>query len=85
MRHAQPEDLERFDGLLEALRASPQLVERKPGVFYRRGRAFLHFHADPSGLHVDVRLADDFERHRVETEQEQADLLNELEKAGLFT
>ena len=85
MRHAQPEDLERFDGLLEALRASPQLVERKPGVFYRRGRAFLHFHADPSGLHVDVRLADDFERHRVETEQEQAALLNELEKAGLFT
>ena len=85
MRHAQPEDLEGVEGLLEALRASPQLVERKPGVFYRRSRAFLHFHADPSGLHVDVRLADDFERRRVETEQEQADLLSKLETAGLFT
>ena len=87
MRHAQPEDLESAEWLLDALRASPQLVERKPGVFYRRSRAFLHFHADPSGLHVDVRLhpEDDFERHRVETRAEQADLLSAVERAGLFT
>ena len=84
MRHALPEDLGGAGWLIDALRASPQLVERKPGVFYRRGRAFLHFHSDPSGLHVDVRLADDFERHRVETREEQADLLKAVEQAGLF-
>ena len=87
MRHAHPEDLDGIADFLIALRSSPQLVERKPGTFYRRGKAFLHFHADPTGLHADVRLHPDgdFERHRVETKAEQAGLLKAIEKAGLFT
>jgi hypothetical protein len=85
VRHARVDDLKGAERLLDALRASPLLVERQPGTFYRKGRAFLHFHADPSGLHADVRLADDFERFRVETDAEQAELLRALEKAGLFT
>jgi len=41
-------------------------------VFYRGGRAFLHFHEDSAGLFADVRPAGpDFERFRVETEAEQ--------------
>ena len=31
------------------------LTERTPGTFYRRSRAFLHFHADPAGIFADVR------------------------------
>ena len=87
MRHARPEDLDGFEWLLDALRASPHLTERKPGTFYRRSQAFLHFHADPSGLHADVRLHpdDDFERQRVETREEQKELLQAVEEAGLFT
>ncbi len=47
------------------------LVERKPGVFYRKGKAVLHFHEDDAGLFADVRLdGDDFERFRVSTAQE---------------
>ncbi|HEX7168087.1 MAG TPA: hypothetical protein VF230_14005 [Acidimicrobiales bacterium] len=56
----------------------PGLVEKKRGVFYRRSKAFLHFHEDPTGLHADVRLGDDFERFRVESETERADLLERV-------
>ena len=31
------------------------LNEKKPGIFYRKSRAFLHFHEDPIGLFADVR------------------------------
>lgn len=40
----------------------PGLVERSRGVFYRRSRAFLHFHEDPTGLFADVRIGEEFER-----------------------
>ena len=78
MRHATPAALDALEPLLEQLRALPGLVEKKRGVFYVRSRAFLHFHEDPSGLHADVRLDADFERRRVETAAERADLLNRV-------
>jgi len=53
----------------------PGLLERRPGVFYRKSRAFLHFHEDESGLYADVRLADAFERRRVETPAERSALM----------
>ena len=46
MRHATADDLEQITGLLGRLRSVGGLVERTPGVFYRRSRAFLHFHED---------------------------------------
>lgn len=75
MRHARAGALDELDTLLTALRAVPGLVEKSRGVFYRRSRAFLHFHEDPTGLYADVRLGDDFERHRVQTEAERDRLL----------
>lgn len=66
MRHARPEDLDRLEPLLVRLRAFPTLTERSRGVFYRKSRAFLHFHADPAGLFADVRAADGFERIKVD-------------------
>ncbi len=53
----------------------PGLVEKKPGVFYRKSKAFLHFHEDPSGLHADVRFEEEFERVRAETDAEREALL----------
>jgi hypothetical protein len=54
MRHARDEDLDRIDGLLTQLRALPGLTEKKRGVFYRKSRAFLHFHEDPAGMFADL-------------------------------
>ena len=68
MKHATPEALTQIPDLLARLRAVPGLVEKKPGVFYRKGKAFLHFHEDPTGLFADLRTADgrDFERVKVD-------------------
>jgi hypothetical protein len=75
VRHAGPDSLDRLEPLLCELRLVAGLTEKKRGVFYRRSRAFLHFHEDPSGLHADVRMGDEFERWRVETDEEQAAFL----------
>jgi hypothetical protein len=55
MKHAGPEALDRLEPLLAELRGVAGLVEKGRGVFYRKGRAFLHFHEDPAGLFADVR------------------------------
>lgn len=67
MKHAGPAALDALEPLLAELRATPGLVEKGRGVFYRRGRAFLHFHEDPKGLFADLRDAAgvDFERLQV--------------------
>jgi hypothetical protein len=79
VRHATPADLDRIGDLLVELRAVDGLVERSPGVFYRRSRAFLHFHADPAGMFADVRLdGEDFTRLAVTTRPEQANLLRQV-------
>ena len=82
VRHATPADLEHVDHLLQALRSVGGLVEKKPGVFYRRARAFVHFHADPTGLYADAKLLDDdFVRLRVTTQAEQARFLQQVRRA----
>lgn len=89
MQHAGPAELESVAGLLAQLRAVDGLglVEKKPGVFYRRSRAFLHFHTDPSGMYVDVRVQADgaFERMRVTTAAEQARLLSVVRQEAMRT
>jgi hypothetical protein len=75
VRHARTAALDELEPFLERLRSLPGLVEKTRGVFYRRSRAFLHFHEDPTGLHADVRVGDDFQRFRVETPEERDALL----------
>ena len=82
MRHATPSDLEGAEDLLDALGRIPWLVEKRPGVFYRRHRAFCHFHADDSGLYVDARLSEDFERLRVQTRAERARFMRRVRDLG---
>ncbi|MBI5939628.1 MAG: hypothetical protein HY859_04300 [Caulobacterales bacterium] len=76
MKHAGPSALDQLEPLVARVRALPGLKEKSRGVFYRGGKAFLHFHEDPAGLFADVRLAgQDFERFRVETEEEREGFL----------
>lgn len=49
----------------------PGLFERSRGVFYRRARAFLHFHEDPTGLFADVRVDEELELLPVSSRAEQ--------------
>jgi hypothetical protein len=59
MRHARDQDLDRVEDLLSQLRTLPGLVEKKRGVFYRKSRAFLHFHEDPKGMFADISDPDE--------------------------
>ena len=78
MRHATAEGLDQVEPLLAQLRLVPGLVEKNRGTFYRKSRAFLHFHEDPSGLHADVRFGTEFERVRVESDSERQALLSRI-------
>jgi hypothetical protein len=81
VRHATPAALDELEPLLSRLRKLDQLVEKKRGVFYRKSKAFLHFHEDPAGLHADVRLDTDFERFRVQTGEEQDALVERITRS----
>lgn len=59
MRHARDQDLDRLEDLLTELRTLPGLAEKKRGVFYRKSRAFLHFHEDPKGMFADISDPDE--------------------------
>lgn len=82
MRHATPDTLRALQPLLDELRKLGPLVERTPGAFYWKSKAFLHFHEDPSGLYADVKLdLAGFTRLRVSTEAERSKLLQQVQGA----
>jgi len=82
MKHAGPETLKQLAPLLDRLRSIPGLVERKPGTFYVRSTAFLHFHEDPAGLFADVKLdGDSFQRLPLHTAAHQSSLLQTVAQA----
>jgi hypothetical protein len=62
VKHAGAEALGVLSELLQKLRNRTGLVERKPGIFYVKGRAFLHFHEDRAGLFADLRHGGDWLR-----------------------
>jgi hypothetical protein len=78
MKHAGPETLNGLERLLAKLRKNEVLTERKPGTFYLKSSAFLHFHEDPEGIFADLKIAGTFERFRVSTRAEQAAFLREV-------
>jgi hypothetical protein len=75
MKHAGHDALDQLTDMLLRLREVAVLKERSPGVFYRSGKAFLHFHEDPTGLYADLRRADTFERLAVNTASERKELV----------
>jgi hypothetical protein len=79
MKHAGSDALDRLEGLLAQVRALGGIKEVKRGVFYRKSKAFLHFHEDPTKglladlLHVGIRT-----RVPVNTAGEQEEFLAEV-------
>jgi hypothetical protein len=73
MKHASLATLQQLEPLLIRIRGIAGLVERKPGTFYRRSSAFLHFHEDAAGIFADVKLNGvEFERLPVSNDQQRA-------------
>ncbi|MBU6429583.1 MAG: hypothetical protein KGR26_11260 [Cyanobacteria bacterium REEB65] len=82
MKHASDAALDRLEPLLVELRRFPSLRERKRGVFYRKGAAFLHFHEDAVGLFVDFRPESTWIRQPISTESQWAEFLQLLDSCG---
>lgn len=81
MKHATDSTLQTMTALLDQLRQLPGIRERKLGVFYRKSRAFLHFHEDAEKIYADVRLGGpDFERFPATTPAQQRTLLSAIRK-----
>jgi hypothetical protein len=81
MRHAGPGALAILADLIEAVRLRGGLKEPRPGVFYRKGKAWLHFHEDAAGLFADLRRGADWDRFRVSDPSERVDLLGVIDRA----
>lgn len=78
MKHAGSEALDRLEGLLAQIRALGALKEVKRGVFYRKSKAFLHFHEDPTGLFADLLHGGLRTRVPINTAGEQEEFLTEV-------
>ena len=77
MKHARANTLTALEPLLLRIRENAALTERTPGSFYRKSKAYLHFHEDPTGVYADVKLSGTaFTRVRATTPQEQEHLLS---------
>jgi hypothetical protein len=81
MRHADTAALAALCDVIENLRRRPVLVEKKLGIFYTKGRAFLHFHNDPTGLFADLRQGTEWQRFPVNDPEECATLLATVDRA----
>jgi hypothetical protein len=80
MKHADAATFQRIATLLDALRKRPELREPRPGTFYLKSRAFLHFHDDPAGIFADVKLdGHEFSRLAVTTQAQQRALLKHID------
>jgi hypothetical protein len=75
VKHAGTDALAELSELLQKLRNRPGLVERRPGIFYVKGRAFLHFHEDRAGLFADLRQGGDWLRLAVNGRDDRERLL----------
>jgi hypothetical protein len=80
LKHADVRALEAVSDLIENLRRRSNLVEKKLGIFYTKGRAFLHFHKDPAGLFADLREGGEWQRYPVNDPDECTRLLAAVDR-----
>jgi hypothetical protein len=81
MKHAGSAALDALEPVLAQLRAISGLKEKNRGTFYRRSKAFLHFHEDSAGFFADLKKGDDFVRLSVNNHREIAALIREAKRA----
>jgi hypothetical protein len=70
MKHASAGCLDRREELLQRFRGIFVLREKQRGIFYRKRKAFTHFHEDPAGRFADLRPLGDWRRMPVNTAAE---------------
>ena len=80
VKHADVRALEAVSDLIEKLRRRSDLVEKRLGIFYTKGRAFLHFHKDPTGLFADLREGGEWQRFPVNDPDECTKLLAAVDR-----
>lgn len=81
MKHAGASGLDALEPVLVQLRGMEGLKEKSRGTFYRKSKAFLHFHDDPAGIFADVKLGANFVRLPVNTRAEIAALIRFAKRA----
>ena len=85
MKHAGPASLDALEPLLADIRRragiDPKIVEKNRGSFYRKGKAWLHFHEDPAGFFADLKGPDDWLRMRVKDDGERQALMAAIDEA----
>jgi hypothetical protein len=80
MKHATRGALHRLSDLFIQIRTRKGLQERKPGIFYKKSKAFLHFHEDPAGMYADLSAVAEFERYPVNTKKQWEALLRAIDR-----
>ena len=81
MAHADEAALKQLTNLLRQLRGISGLKEMKPGIFYLKGSAFLHFHDDAGALFGDLKRArGGFDRYPVDTPVGQRKLFDDAKR-----
>ena len=82
MAHADEAALQRLLPLLRQLREIKGLREMKPGIFYLKGSAFLHFHDDAGALVGDLKKTSGsgFDRYPVDAATGQRKLLDDAKR-----
>ena len=82
MKHAGPAALRALAPLLAEIRRDlPGIVEKKPGIFTRKGQALLHFHEDPAGCFADLKIAGAWQRFPVNHPRDAATFLGTWRRA----
>jgi hypothetical protein len=81
MKHASSDALRGLSDLLDQIRVKDGIKEKNLGIFYRKSKAFLHFHEDPAGLFADLKVGGDFDRYPVNTKREWNALLSAIDRA----
>jgi hypothetical protein len=81
MKHAGAETLRQLSDLLDQIRQRQDLREKRLGIFYRKSKAFLHFHEDPAGIFADISCGDQFHRYPVNSAKQRRALLSAIDRA----
>ncbi len=81
MAHADEAALKPLLALLRQLREIKLLREMKPGIFYLKGSAFLHFHAAAGVVAADLKNGrGGFDRYPVDTPAQQRKLIDDAKR-----
>jgi len=82
MAHADEAALQKLLPLLRQLREIKGMKEMKPGTFYVKGAAFIHFHDEAGALIADLKKAggSGFDRYAVDTPQGQRKLVDDAKR-----